>query len=525
MPELVVGPMLRYVDTSAASIWVETSEPCLVTVEAECGVRARAETFSVHDHHYAIVDLADLSGKSVTYEVSLGDTKVWPEDKPSRIRLMPPGGPRRVVFGSCRTSVPHDAKHTLSHGEDVLRAYGFDLRETPDEEWPDLLLMLGDQVYADEPSPEMLSFIAARRAPGQQPAKEIADFEEYAELYRLAWTDPEIRWLLSTVPTAMIFDDHDLRDDWNTSHDWREKMRKVGWWRRRVVAGLGAYWIYQHLGNLSPAERAEDPVFRELVKGGGGEVLDAFAAKADDEPSSNRWSYARDLGHSRLIMVDTRCARQLTPGDRRMLDPGEWQWLEDQVSSAPGRMIIGSSIPFLLPEGVHLVQNWNEALCDGKWGKLVAKLSEAFRQAFDLEHWGAFRRSFESLSRLLVASGKPVLILSGDVHYSYVAKAGAGRIQQIVCSPIRNPLSRLLRVANIFTQFGIATLIGGSLARLARIPRPPFRWRIRNGPWFQNAVAALDFTDTTTATWYGATDNPLTGARPSFDEIVKVTLD
>lgn len=513
MPALVVGPMLRYVDSESASIWVETAEPCTVAVEAG-GRTYRSPTFTVHGHHYAIVDLVELSQDIASYTVELDGERVWPMAgrPPSRIRLLPREGVRRLAFGSCRTSVPHDAAHVRSHGDDVLRAFGEHLPEAGEDEWPDLLLLLGDQVYADNPSPDMLAYIRSRR--DTEPQGEIADFEEYAELYRQAWTETEIRWLLSTVPSAMIFDDHDLRDDWNTSQPWREQMARTSWWRRRVVAGLGAYWIYQHLGNLSPAERAEDPLLRKLMEGDGGQALDAFADKADAEPTSNRWSYARDLGPARLIMVDTRCARQLTPGNRRMLDADEWAWLEGQVGRPAEQLIIGSSIPFLLPEGVHGVQNWNEALSDGKWGPAVRRWSETFRQAIDLEHWAAFRRSFEDLARLLIGLGKPVMILSGDVHYSYLAKADRGPVFQIVCSPIRNPLSRMLRWANVFTQFSIATLVGGLLARSAGIPRPPFRWRITKGPLFQNALAVLTLPDE--VTWYGSTGEvvkPIDSAR------------
>lgn len=512
MPALVVGPMLRYVDSTSASIWVETSEPCEVTVE---GFSAR--TFTVHGHHYAIVDLVDLPGDIDSYTVRLDNDLVWPVGAPSRIRLIPPEGPARVAFGSCRTSVPHDAAHVRTHGEDVLRAFGNHLGFAADQEWPDLLVLLGDQVYADNPSAEMLDYIATRRQPGEQPAKEIADFEEYAELYRRAWTDPEIRWLLSTVPSAMIFDDHDLRDDWNTSQPWRAKMAKTSWWPRRVIAGLGAYWVYQHLGNLSPAERAADPLLAQLMAGDGTSKLDAFAQRADAEPASNRWSYSRELGDTRLIMVDTRCARSLTPGNRRMLDEGEWAWLQEQVNAPAERLVIGSSIPFMLPEGVHHVQNWNEALCDGHWGKLVAKWSEALRQAFDLEHWAAFRRSFDDLATLLKAIDKPVLILSGDVHFSYVARAG--KIFQLVCSPIRNPLSRALRLANVFTQFGLATLVGSFLARLARLPRPPLHWRVIRGPWFQNAVAVLRLPDE--VSWWESSTEP---GKPTLNRIESVKL-
>ena len=53
------------------------------------------------------------------------------------------------------------------------------------------LLLLGDQVYADEVSPATLAFIrgAARHEP-QPPGEEVADFEEYTRLYRESWSTP-----------------------------------------------------------------------------------------------------------------------------------------------------------------------------------------------------------------------------------------------------------------------------------------------------------------------------------------------
>lgn len=501
MQALLVGPMLRYVDSTSASIWVETAAPGTVTVQA--GGRAYDDrTFTVHGHHYALVDLTELDGDVDSYRVLLDGEQVWPLEgtPPSRIRLLPPGGPERLMFGSCRTSVPSDPAHVRTHGEDVLRTFARRLKEV--DERPDLLIMLGDQVYADNPSADMLEFIRARRS--TEPIGEIADFEEYAELYRRAWSEPDIRWLLSTVSTAMIFDDHDVRDDWNTSKTWREQMAATPWWHRRVVSGLGAYWIYQHLGNLSPAERAADPLLARLREGDSA-ALDEFADRADAEPASTRWSYARDLGGTRLIMVDTRCARQLTPGDRHILDPGEWDWLREQVTAPAERLVIGSSLPFLLPEGVHHIQNWNEALCDGAWGERVARWSETFRQAIDLEHWAAFRRSFDDLARLLIKTGTPVVVLSGDVHFSYLARSR--NIRQAVCSPIRNPLSLTLRLVNVVTQVTLATIVGGALARAARLPKPPIRWRITDGPWFQNALATLTLPDE--VTWHGSTGDRL----------------
>lgn len=506
MPQLVLGPFVRYADASSAVVWVETDRPCTVSV-----LDASSPTFTVHGRHYALVELQGLEpGSSVPYTVRLDDEVVWPERDdqfpPSRIRTVDPSAAPRIVFGSCRSTAPHGLKHVLSFGVDVLRAYACHLAASDEDEWPTLLLLLGDQVYADEPPAEVKEFVRGRRDTREEPGEEITDFTEYAELYRLAWSDPAIRWLMSTVPTAMIFDDHDLRDDWNTSYRWRQEMGNRPWWRRKVESGLGAYWIYQHCGNLSPGERASDPLLGALrgTNGDAGGVLDEFAWNADQDPRSYRWSFARDFGRARLVVLDSRCARMLRPDQRSMLDDREAAWLDQMMTGDVDHLAIGSSLPVLLPAGVHYLENWNEAVCDGAWGRRAAELGERVRQGIDLEHWGAFRRSFEDLSGVIaeISSGErglpplTVSFLSGDVHYSYLARAeldhASSEVHQIVCSPIRNPLSRLVRTGNVLASFGAAALVGRTLAWAAGVPAAPFRWRIERGPWFHNAVASLD---------------------------------
>jgi hypothetical protein len=511
MPGLVIGPLLRYVDETSVTVWVETDTPGTVEIRCPAVPAASRPTFTVHGHHFAIVPLEGLpSGGSWPYTVHVDGVAVWPEPDsefpPSRLHTIDPEQPLRLVFGSCRTTAPHDLRHTLSHGVDVLRSYGHQLARDDALERPSLLLLLGDQVYADEPPPQMVELIEQRREPGEEPAKEIADFTEYAELYRLAWSEPAMRWLLSTVPTAMIFDDHDLRDDWNTSDDWQQRMRAQAWWRRRVTAGLGAYWVYQHLGNLSPAELADDPMLDKVATAGGdaGELLDEFAWSVDAEPERYRWSYARDYGRDRVVILDSRCARVLTPGGRAMLDRTEWEWFDGVATGDVEHLVVGSSLPVLLPQGLHQLERWNEAVCDGVWGDRAARLSERLRQHLDLEHWGAFRTSFDALAGLVVeivrgGRGEPpasVLFLSGDVHYSYLARARLRRartaVYQVVCSPIRNPLKRTFRVLNAVASFGVAGLIGRALARTAGVRRPPFGWTLRRGPFFHNALCTID---------------------------------
>jgi hypothetical protein len=513
---LRLGPLLRHVDETTAAIWVEVSRPAEVAVHA-ANTEWRAPTFTVHGHHYALVEVDGLQpGSAYDYTVAVDGVGVWPRpgDGPfpaSQIATLDPGRDLNLLFGSCRTSVPHDEEGNRTHGVDALRAFALDLVENPDaRRRPDLALFLGDQVYADETPEKMREFIASRRSLDEPPWEELKDYSEYCYLYELAWTDPVNRWILSTVPSAMIFDDHDIRDDWNTSQEWRETMAAKSWWRDRIVGGLASYWVYQHLGNLSPAERAADPMWKHVLAARAedhtadlGGLLDDHVERADKEPGSYRWSYARDIGRVRILMVDTRAARELASDARSMLAPSEMKWLDAQLQGGDiDHLLFGTSLPFLLSRGLHHLEAWNEAVAHGAWGDQLARWGERVRRAVDLEHWAAFEESFAEVARMVVDladgnRGAPpgtITFLSGDVHHSYVAEAqhqSRTRILQAVCSPIRNPLPRAMRFATAISAYGLAAPLGTMAARSAKVPDPPFHWGNLAGPWFDNNIATL----------------------------------
>src|SRR6266540_2838310 len=253
MASLMLGPVLRHVTRETATVWVETDRACTVEVLGH-----REPTFCVAGHHYALVCVRGLQPDTSTpYEVLLDGEPVWPAPDsafpPSRIRTYHPARPVRISFGSCRyaTEAASGADEG-GYGGDALDALARALRGRPEAQWPDLLMMLGDQVYADETTEATQARIAARRGLAKPPHGQVADFEEYTWLYHESWSDPEVRWLLSTVPSAMIFDDHDVHDDWNTSRSWRQDIQATSWWAERITGGLMSYWIYQHLGNLAP---------------------------------------------------------------------------------------------------------------------------------------------------------------------------------------------------------------------------------------------------------------------------------
>ncbi len=524
MTTLVLGPLLRYVDETSASIWVEVSDAATVTVTAGDHV-ATARTFSAHGHHYALVELTGLEpGSHAPYTVDVGGETLWPEPDspfpPSIIPTLRPGKPLRMAFGSCRVSVPHDEEGTDAFGVDALRSYALHMAGDDAERWPDLVLFLGDQVYADETSQEMQEFIAARRDIDEPPGEELKDFEEYAHLYRIAWGEPANRWLLSTLPSAMIFDDHDIRDDWNTSWSWRQQMAETSWWHDRIVGGLSSYWVYQHLGNLSPADRAEDTLWQRVATWDGeaeldlGDELDDLAERTDQDPACYRWSFARDFdGQARLVVVDSRAARVLQPDSRSILDREEMGWLDRQLRGDVDHVLIGTSLPFLLAPGLHHAEAFSEGICQGAWGRRAAAVGERLRQAVDLEHWAAFQQGFREVADMVleVASGgrgrapHTIAFLSGDVHHSYVATAwpdpgvtdvrATSTILQAVCSPIRNPLPvGMERVTTLGARPRLARFMQ-RLARRAKVESSPLRWELDRGPWYDNNLAVLEVRD------------------------------
>ncbi|MGW0433981.1 alkaline phosphatase D family protein [Micromonospora sp. NPDC003197] len=539
---LLIGPLLRRVVGTRATIWVETSAPAVVRVETRTGARGEAPTFSAYDHHYALVMVDGLEPDSATpYQVYVDDELVWPQPEadfpPSVIRTRAADDtdqPVKLLFGSCRETTQHATARRLP--PDALDAYARRLMaaDDPAAGLPDLLVLLGDQVYADETSPTVRHLLKRRRRrPQGAPADQVVSYDEYTKLYLESWRDPEIRWLLSTLPSVMIFDDHEIIDDWNTSASWRSDARDYPWWRERITAGLASYWVYQHLGNLSPDEVAADPVYREVTAvEDATEILTEFGRRVDTESdvahdterwraAQYQWSYALDLGRTRLVVLDNRCSRVLEPGQRAMLPPGEWAWFTDQAHGHYDHLVVGSSLPWLLPPGIHHLEAWNERLADSshRW---VAWLSERVRRGLDLEHWAAFHRSFEALAALFARIGAgdqvgtgdqvgagnqvgagpayaapaSISVLSGDVHHSYVARARftdpvLTPVHQLTCSPIHNQVPAAMRPLMRLGWWRGPTGATRALARSAGLRRETVRWRKLAGPYFGNAVGTL----------------------------------
>src|SRR3712207_6561278 len=103
-PNLILGPLLRHVGPTDATVWVETDSPCEVEVRVE-GSPHRSRTFRIEGHHYALVRITDLKpDSSYEYTVTLDGEEVWPapdyDFPPPVIRTIAPDGNLTLTFGS-----------------------------------------------------------------------------------------------------------------------------------------------------------------------------------------------------------------------------------------------------------------------------------------------------------------------------------------------------------------------------------------------------------------------------------------
>jgi hypothetical protein len=318
-------------------------------------------------------------------------------------------------------------------------------------------------------------------------------------------------------------------------------IHKTRWWQEHVISGLMTYWLYQHLGNLSPEAVRSEGLLEALGQVEDGEkVLRDWAMQAEEfTPVAGRYRFSivRDIGRVRLVVVDSRNVRVLEPKHRRLVDDEEWQWVIEACHADVDHLLIGTSLPAFVPGGLHDFQDWSEAICDGAWGWPGRKLGEWLRVKGDMEDWAAFRGSFNALVDLLGelgASSRPsapatISVLAGDIHFSYASEIRfpepmKSRVHQLVSSPIRNALKPPESTAMRLGTSRVAGGLGRLLRRGAGRKRPAVKWQIDIGPVFANSLGELSFRAGSARLCILQACPHVDDALPEFDEVIEIDL-
>ena len=381
------------------------------------------------------------------------------------------------------------------------------------------MLFLGDQVYADETTEEMQEFIEARRDIDEPPGKELKDYEEYAHLYRARVERPAEPLAALDLPSSMIFDDHDVRDDWNTSYAWKQEIEQTV-----VVARAGSWPGWRRTGSTStsatsrPRSARDDEIWQRVAGHQARRRARPDRACSTTSPSGSTSSPRPTGGATPATSAATGSSSSTRgrPGcssrtARDLLDDDEMAWLDEQMRGDVDHLFIGTSLPFLLPPGPALprgVERGGRQRRLGQAGRRRWARSSARPSTSSTGR--AFQEGFQTVAAdgVEVADGKrgkapaTVTFLSGDVHHSYVSRGAARRTGPAAAGSSR-PCARRsatrcrARCASPprCSAYAVAGPVGQASSRAP--PRCPTRRSLEEpaGPWFDNSIAILEDRD------------------------------
>jgi hypothetical protein len=245
--------------------------------------------------------------------------------------------------------------------------------------------------------------------PASLDGKEKIRYEEEAALLKTFVNGlPAVRRLLAHVPVAMIFDDHDITDDWNLNRSWEEAVYGHPFSQRMVGNGLLAYLINQGWGN-SPEEFDTGLIskVKHGLKNPGQEDYDTLL---EELLSFEGWAYKWPTSPP-MIVLDTRTRRWRSESSAHkpsgLLD---WEALTDLQRALRGHssVLLVSTSPIY---GVKLIE-------------VIQRIFTWFGKPLmvDAEYWMNHPGTAHGILNVFRHKKTPknFVVLSGDVHYSFV---------------------------------------------------------------------------------------------------------
>jgi len=320
------------------------------------------------------------------------------------------------------------------------------------------LLVWSPAVWQDMPVFEM---------PGGLTDAEVAMYAQETETLKRFVADlPAARRLMAHLPTAMIFDDHDVTDDWNLSLAWEQAAYGHVLAKRVIGSAMIAYAINQGWGNDPEGFCAhlEVPVRQALEAPG----TDRHDAAIDTLLAFEAWDFQWPTDPP-LIVLDTRTRRWRS--ERNAHYPSgllDWEAATDLQALLRGKdaVLLVSAAPIFGVKLIEVIQ---------KFFTLIGK-----PLMVDAEYWMAHSGTASAILNVFRHRNTPrhFVILSGDVHYSFVYDVelrhgqpdlngnteNGPEIWQICSSGIKNTWPEKL----------IRTLDFGN--RWAFAPRSPLNW-------------------------------------------------
>lgn len=557
LPLVLAGPVLRRLEPQRLAVWLVTTQPEPPTFSVDApGVFPDMRWQSLPIGTHAFVHLLDVHFSqplpcdvAINYDIRVADQGIadWAPHLLYPAQAHPSfvlrGRLDQLLHGSCRKP-HHPARDGLLCADRLLLAC-----ERPDQR-PALLMMSGDQVYADDVAGPMLRaihaliarlglfdeqlqgarvadsaalyqhptcyyhradllpaqarneslrerFFGGKRKPifsSSNADNHLVTFAEVMAMYLLVWSPtpwrlvrldmPEdldheqqaryrqelplieafaadlgqVARVMAHLPCLMIFDDHDITDDWNLSAQWEETAYGHPFSRRIIGNALLGYLLCQGWGNDPDSCQALVERYRTLASEplpcpAQDELIDALLA-------FQGWQFSLP-SNPPLLVLDTRTRRWRSESDPAkpsgLLDWEALTELQQALLDHPSAVIVSPAPIF----GVKLIETVQRVFSWLGYPLLV-----------DAENWMAHRGAAQVILNIFRHSRTPghYVILSGDVHYSFVYEVlirhrqRSPHLWQVTSSGIKNEFPR--RLLDVLDR----------LNRWLYSPRSPLNW-------------------------------------------------
>lgn len=543
IPYLIAGPILRKATPSDLVFCLVTREPLRGRFSLnDAPVSQRIASFDLNKCQQiplgenCFLTLAHFKGQfpanialSYEFHTSEGDlSKLYPhlcyqDETLPTFKISTDAN--YILHGSCRNP-HHPSKDALVSADDKLSLQSLDER-------PDLLMMSGDQIYADHVAGPMLDAIhqviellglndeefclspvatseelythpdcyygrdnilphyvddgslltklfPKRNTPifsSRESENHLVSLSEFVAMYLLVWSPtlwenvnldrlldkqfiqagkalspkwqqvwrdekatldgfiqglPQVQRLFAHIPTYMIFDDHDVTDDWNLTVGWEKAAYDNSFSKRIIGNGLIAYWLFQGWGN------EPDNFNEEFIEQANGYFQRPDANHQDQLIDYlyrfERWHYTIPTS-PKVVVLDTRTRRWRS--ESRMNKPSglmDWEALIEfqQELLHQDKVIVVSAAPMF---GVKVIEAMQKGMTMAGQPLVI-----------DAENWMAHPGSANTLLSIFTHTKTPsnFVILSGDVHYSFAYdiklrfRKSSPNIYQITCSGFKN---------------------------------------------------------------------------------------
>jgi len=256
--------------------------------------------------------------------------------------------------------------------------------------------------------------------------------------------------LMANTSTLMMFDDHEVTDDWNLTQRWMAEVKKSPIGHRVIANALASFWIFQGYGN--DPDRKDCPAPATIAR-----TIDQYLAGKQGavEPyvalmrERMRWSFAFSQTPP-VFCLDTRtrrCAAEVTTmrtgpneeekamSDVSLIDVAQFEALKAWLAALDrgSRPMIISPVPLFAFAILETVQRKGS-----NWAEWISRM-------LDNEGWRSNPGNFYRFAEALTAfKGETMVVLSGDLHFGFVREATIGlptrsiKVLQLTSSAIRN---------------------------------------------------------------------------------------